>query len=62
MTDRYTGAELQAVCREATIGALRDRGLEFVDHVTMHDFVNALNIIAPAHTADELLEYERQYA
>ena len=62
MTDRYTGAELQAVCREATIGALRDRGLEFVDHVTMRDFVNALNIIAPAHTADELLEYERQYA
>lgn len=61
MTDRYTGAELQAVCREATISALRDRGLGSVDHVTMRDFVNALNSIAPAHTAEELLEYERQY-
>ena len=62
MTDRYTGAELQAVCREATIGALRDRGLDSVDRVTMRDFVNALASVAPAHSADELLEYERQYA
>ena len=62
MMDRYTGAELQAVCREATIGALRDGGLESVDRVTMRDFVNALTSIVPAHSDAELLEYERQYA
>ena len=61
MTERYTGAELQAICREATIGALRDRGLESTEHVTMRDFLEALESIAPAHSAEELRQYEQQY-
>ena len=76
MTERYTGAELQAICREATISALRGDGgsSENTNHVlnisipptartsvTMQDFIRALDAIPPAHSAQELDHYERQY-
>ena len=55
-TEFYTGAELQAVCREATLIALRKSHLE-ASNVSQEDFNAALHSITPAHSAEELLEY-----
>ena len=61
LTGGYTGAELQAVCREATLGALRDQGIENEPEnersVAMRNFLLALDSIPPAHTAEELEAY-----
>jgi len=58
-TGLYTGAEIQAVCREATMVALRQQDISGASYVTQEDFENALQAIKPAHTAEELDTYAR---
>lgn len=55
-TELYTGAELQAVCREATIIALRNN-MQSASCVSQQDLLNALDCVTPSHTAHELQEY-----
>ena len=58
-TNLYTGAEIQALCREATMVALRQQGILSASHVSQKDFESALEAIRPAHTAEELDTYAR---
>lgn len=58
-TELYTGAEIQAVCREATMIALREQGVLCVSEVSQKDFDSALLAITPAHTAQEIDTYAR---
>lgn len=58
-TDLYTGAEIQAVCREATMIALRENGASQASQVSQKDFDDAIMAITPAHTVEELDRYAR---
>jgi len=49
-TEGYTGAELQALCREAVLLMLRNKG-RASDRVADAHFQGALGIVAPATTA-----------
>ncbi|PRW20672.1 cell division control 48-like protein B [Chlorella sorokiniana] len=57
-TERFTGAELAAVCREAAMAALREdvQGASVVQH---RHFELALNGIQPQLSAPDLAKYER---
>ena len=57
MTEGYTGADIEAVCREAAMIALRE---EFkVRPVSMKHFEAALKSIPPSLTREDILKYER---
>ncbi|KAI9599053.1 P-loop containing nucleoside triphosphate hydrolase protein [Syncephalis fuscata] len=57
-TDRYSGADLQNVCREAALSALRcDQSAQ---HVTANDFDDALAIV-PASLSNDTLEWYKRY-
>ena len=49
-TEGYTGAELQALCREAVLLMLRNKG-RASDRVADAHFQGGLGIVAPATTA-----------
>jgi len=55
-TDNYTGAELEAVCREATMAALREN-VEEASCVAQRHYEEALQGVKPAHTVEELQKY-----
>ena len=57
MTEGYTGADIEAVCREAAMIALRE---EFkIRPVRMEHFLKALKAIPPSLTREDILRYER---
>ncbi|KAG5675818.1 hypothetical protein PVAND_005689 [Polypedilum vanderplanki] len=57
-TKGYSGAEIEAVCKEAALKALED---SFdIDEITMNYFDKALTIVTP-RTSSELLELYRDY-
>jgi len=57
MTHGYTGADIEAVCREAAMIALRE---EFkVRPVAMKHFEKALKSIPPSLTREDILRYEK---
>ncbi|KAI8054348.1 P-loop containing nucleoside triphosphate hydrolase protein [Syncephalis plumigaleata] len=59
-TDRYSGADLQNICREAALSALRrDRATQ---QVTMEDFNDALAIVRPSLSNDTLEWYNNYNA
>ena len=53
----YTGADLQNVCREAAMMALRD--MRAADKVEMTHFDKALKMIPPSITASMLEMYSK---
>ncbi len=56
-TEGYTGADIAAVCREAAILALRE---EFkVRPVQMKHFIEALKIVPPSLTKDDIERYNK---
>ncbi len=57
MTEGYTGADIEAVCREAAMTALREE-LK-VRPVTMKHFEKALEAIPPSLTKEDIARYER---
>ncbi|MCS7126418.1 MAG: CDC48 family AAA ATPase [Aigarchaeota archaeon] len=57
MTDGYTGADIEAVCREAAILAMREN--INVEKVGMRHFIMALEKIKPSISAEQKREYER---
>ena len=46
-TEGYVGADIEAICREAAIIALRESNLQ-ASKVTMKDFEKALEIVRPS--------------
>ncbi|ORZ12217.1 P-loop containing nucleoside triphosphate hydrolase protein [Absidia repens] len=56
MTELYTGADLQNVCREAAMMALRRD--PYTQHVTMSDFEESMATIPPSITTDMLESYQ----
>ena len=54
----YTGADLQNVCREAAMMALRD--MHTADNVEMIHFEKALKMIAPTITSSMLETYKKK--
>jgi len=57
MTEGYTGADIEAVCREAAIIAMREN--INIEKVSMRHFVMALEKIKPSITPEQKREYER---
>ncbi len=57
MTEGYTGADIEAVCSEAAMTALREE-LK-VRPVTMKHFEKALEAIPPSLTKEDIARYER---
>ena len=56
-TDGYVGSDIESVCREAGMNALRaDRGAE---KVKMEDFEDAVDEVRPTATEDNLQRYEQ---
>ncbi len=57
ITEGYTGADIEAVCREAAMIALRE---EFkIRPIRMEHFMKALKAIPPSLTREDILKYER---
>ncbi|RLF98379.1 MAG: AAA family ATPase, partial [Thaumarchaeota archaeon] len=56
-TEGYTGADIEAVCREAAMLALREK-LE-ARPIEMKYFLKALEIIPPSLTKEDIGRYER---
>jgi transitional endoplasmic reticulum ATPase len=57
MTEGYTGADIEALCREAALNAAREN-LE-IDKVYMRHFVAALEKVKPSIAPEQKREYER---
>jgi len=57
MTEGYTGADIEAVCREAAIIAMREN--INIEKVSMRHFIMALEKIKPSITPEQKREYER---
>ncbi len=57
MTEGYTGADIEAVCREAAIIAMREN--INIEKVSMRHFLMALEKIKPSITPEQKREYER---
>ncbi|BAN90334.1 cell division protein CDC48 [Aeropyrum camini SY1 = JCM 12091] len=57
MTEGYTGADIEAVVREAVMAKLREK-LE-VGKVEMRHFLEALKKVPPSLTKEDILRYER---
>jgi len=57
MTEGYSGADLESLCREAGLAALR-RSPD-AEVVTWADFQEALNLVKPSITPQMLKEYEK---
>ncbi len=57
LTEGYTGADIEAVCREAAMIALREK-FE-VRPVEMKHFIKALDSIPPSLTKEEIERYEK---
>ncbi|PCN50067.1 AAA family ATPase [Candidatus Geothermarchaeota archaeon ex4572_27] len=55
-TEGYTGADIEAVCREAAMITLRREGKPA--KVTMRDFEQALKIVSPSVTPEDIKRYE----
>ena len=59
MTEYYSGADLQALCREAALNALRrDKNAEYV---TMEDFLAALRKVKPSLN-EEIIDWYENYS
>ncbi len=57
MSEGYVGSDIESICREAGMNALRnDRGAK---SVTMEDFENAIDEVRPTATEDNLQRYEK---
>ncbi|MEM3398534.1 MAG: CDC48 family AAA ATPase [Nitrososphaerota archaeon] len=57
MTEGYTGADIEAVCREAAIIAMREN--INIERISMRHFILALEKIKPSITPEQKREYER---
>jgi len=57
-TEGYSGADLEALVREAVMNAIR-RGNMAVREVTWRDFEEALNVVKPSLTKEVLAAYEQ---
>jgi len=57
-TEGYSGADLEALVREAVMNAIR-RGNIAVREVTWRDFEEALNVVKPSLTKEVLAAYEQ---
>ncbi|MEM1583512.1 MAG: CDC48 family AAA ATPase [Nitrososphaerota archaeon] len=57
MTEGYTGADIEAVCREAAIIAMREN--INIEKISMRHFLLALEKIKPSITPEQKREYER---
>ncbi len=62
-TEGYTGADLEAVCREAAMIALRESitkdGRPIPRAVTMDHFLKALKVVQPSLKPEDIRRYER---
>ncbi|MCX8204718.1 MAG: CDC48 family AAA ATPase [Candidatus Nezhaarchaeota archaeon] len=56
LTEGYTGADIEAVCREAAMMTLRKEGKP--SKVSMKAFEEALKIVPPSVTAEDVRRYE----
>jgi transitional endoplasmic reticulum ATPase len=56
-TEGYTGADLAAVCKEAALAALREAGKP--TKVTKKHFEQALQIVKPSVTKEDVEKYKR---
>jgi transitional endoplasmic reticulum ATPase len=52
-TGGYSGADMESLCREAGLTALRRNGVE----ITMSDFETALSVVTPSITSETLRRY-----
>ncbi len=59
MTEGYTGADLEALVREAVLAALRDK-FE-VRPIGMKYFIEAMKVVKPSLTKQDVERYERLY-
>ncbi|MDW8043792.1 MAG: CDC48 family AAA ATPase [Nitrososphaerota archaeon] len=57
MTEGYSGADIEALCREAGLNALRRN--PDTEYVTWTDFQEALKLVRPSITPQTLKEYEK---
>ncbi|HIQ55112.1 MAG TPA: AAA family ATPase, partial [Pyrodictium sp.] len=57
ITEGYTGADLEAVCREAAMIALREELKP--KPVRMEHFLKALKYVQPSLTKEDIERYER---
>jgi len=57
MTEGYTGADIEAVCREAALNALREDPR--AEKVHMRHFKKALEIISPSISSEDAELYDK---
>ena len=57
MTEGYTGADIEALCREAALNAAREN--ISTDRVYMRHFLAALEKVKPSIAPEQKREYER---
>lgn len=57
MTEGYSGADIESLCREAALAALRRN--KDAEYVTWQDFQEALKLVKPSISPLTLKEYER---
>ncbi|HLI45752.1 MAG TPA: CDC48 family AAA ATPase [Geobacterales bacterium] len=58
-TEGYTGADLEALCKEAGMVAIRENPSPF--QVSMRHFEEALKTVGPSLTSDDIKYYEEMY-
>jgi len=59
ITENYTGADLEALCKEAGMLAIRENPTPF--QVSMKHFEQALKTIGPSLSPDDIKHYEEMY-
>jgi transitional endoplasmic reticulum ATPase len=56
LTEGYTGADLEALCKEAGMAAIREGAKPLI--VKRKHFESALNVVGPSLTPDDIKYYQ----
>ena len=58
ITPRFSGADLESLCKEAALNAMTEQGLDRVEAVTRTDFERVMSTFRPSISESMLKHYE----